>query len=86
MNTLPCTRNVEHSLISADVRCYLINVVLLWMPQCGQLGDVLVELCRKVIYIHKLAGHSDVLMHLPVIHHHITGPEFAEPSCTSCSA
>lgn len=51
---------------SSQVR-YLIDIVLLRVPDGGQVQDVSVELGGHVIDIYEALGHADVLVHRPAV-------------------
>ncbi len=44
---------------------YLVDVILLRVPDRGQVQNVRVELGWHVIDVDKALGHTDVLVHLP---------------------
>ena len=64
-----------HKLECASQVRYLINVVLLRVPDGGEVQDVCVELGGHVIDIHEALGHADVLVHRPAV-----------PCCNSAEA
>ena len=64
----PCgTALICHIKRCASQVRYLIDVILLWVPDGGQVQDVSVELGWHVIDIHEALGHADVLVHRPAM-------------------
>lgn len=76
VGALPCCAALPcHRHWGAFTVRYLVDVVLLRVPDGGEVQDVCVELGGHVIDIHEALGHADVLVHRPAV-----------PCCNSAEA